>query len=124
MRHIYIAGKFGERKRLAHERDRIERLGLGKVVSTWIDCAHDAETPAENETEARRDLLEVLSANLLVIETVEPTRRGARETELGIAIGAGIEAWLIGPKRSVFHHMLPKFWSWDEVLDALAKEIE
>lgn len=122
MRSIYIAGKFGARERLRHERTRLHRLGLGRVVSTWLDLEDDALTPAQNQTEGHRDLKEVLASDLLIIDTHEPTRRGARETEFGIALGAGIEAWQVGPPISVFHYTVPHFSDWDEVLDALVKE--
>jgi hypothetical protein len=121
MKNIYIAGKFESRERLRHERARIYREGLGVVISSWLDVKTEVETPAYYYNEACRDLKEVRMSDLLILDTQEETRRGGRETELGIALGAGIEAWIVGTQRSVFHYLIPHFNSWDEVLEALWK---
>jgi len=125
VKNIYMAGAFEAKSRLAHERDRIHRLGLGKVIGTWLN-----EEPApcgglvasQAFYYAVRDREEILDSDLLILDTFDDNLRGGREVEFGIAIGRGVEAWVVGPKRNVFHEMAPQFKDWDEVLDTLAKE--
>jgi hypothetical protein len=124
MRQIYLAGKFEAQDRLRHERDRIHQLGVGKVVGTWLDeeSAPGEITAGTKYIYAVRDREEVLDSDLLILDTLDENNRGGREVEFGIALGRGIEVWVVGPKRNVFHEMAPQFESWNEVIEALARE--
>jgi hypothetical protein len=122
VRRIYLAGRFSDQKKLRVIRSRIECWRELTVISSWLDVERDAQTPAEHVREAGRDFYEVRKADLFILDTTEPTRRGGRETELGIALASGVEAWIVGPYRQVFHYALPQFDTWDEALDALVKE--
>jgi hypothetical protein len=120
---IYIAGAFKSQLRLRHERDRIHREGLGRVLSTWL-AEEGASKPSEAEAKrvAWRDLEEISNAELLILDTFDVNTRGGREVEFGAATGFGIETWIVGPYRNVFHHVVPRLESWDAVLEALWKE--
>jgi hypothetical protein len=122
MRDIYIAGKLEAQERLKHERSRIHRLGVGKVVGTWLDEESGNPTPQQKLEYADRDTAEVLLADLLILDTNDENNRGGREVEYGIALGTGIEVWVVGPKRNVFHEKAAHFLDWDDALDALVKE--
>jgi hypothetical protein len=137
---IYIAAKFSANERLRHERDRIHRLGLGTVISTWLDktdVTNDSTIPvevAEDEAlkEAQRDLFEVVCADLIIVDTEGPTRRGGRESEYGAGLALRFwknspRVWSVGPRwthgKNIFLTLVDRhFLSWDDVLDALTKE--
>lgn len=118
---IYIAGKFEAQERLKHERNRIHMLGLGKVIGTWLDEESGDPTTSQKLDYAERDLVEVSDSDLLILDTADENNRGGREVEYGAALGQGIEVWVVGPKRNVFHELAPHFLDWDDVLEALEK---
>lgn len=121
---IYIAGFFDTRERLRPIRDSLWRLGH-EVLSTWLDeVAPAAEMDEETFSRklAFRDLAEIRSADLLLVDTFDETPRGGREVEYGFALGRfqGISIWIVGPYRNVFHRLSDRhFKSWDVCLDAL-----
>ena len=105
-------------------RDRIWSLGH-EVVSTWLDEVKHPET-MDTETFykklALRDLAEIRSADLIIIDTIDETPRGGREVELGFALGRfqGIEIWVVGPMRNVFHRLADGvFDTWDDAFVSL-----
>jgi nucleoside 2-deoxyribosyltransferase len=128
---IYLAAKFDAKERIRIERDRIHALKLGHVVSCWLEEEQAAppegtqghELPASVAREyAARDLWEVWHCDLLILDTFDDNMRGGREVEFGMALAAGIEVWVVGPKRNVFHELAPHFDSWADVLEALIAE--
>lgn len=121
---IYLAGFFDTRARMRPIRDRIWALGH-EVVSTWLDEVKHPET-MDTETFykklALRDLAEIRSADLIIVDTIDETPRGGREVELGFALGRfqGIEIWTVGPMRNVFHRLADEiFDDWDTAFLAL-----
>lgn len=112
---IYLGGKFSDRAKLRGVRERIHAIEAGLVISSWLDEQVD-ESSRESGS---RDLKEALASDLVIVDTMRPTRRGGRETELGIALGAKIDAWVVGPAVSVFHHVVPRFPTWDAALAEL-----
>lgn len=133
MRRIYIAGRYEARDRLRGERNRMNVLGAGRVVGTWLDeePAQESLTPQQAYDYAVRDRKELAcDADLLILDTFDDDDRGGREVEYGIALGytlaakdhERIETWVVGPKRNIFHELAPHFETWDQVLDALMDE--
>lgn len=120
---IYIAGRFEAKERLAIERDRIHALGLGDVISTWLDEETTNEQGALAKEDAvryaRRDDWQVRAADLLILDTFDEDDRGGREVEYGIALAEGVETWVVGPRRNIFHQLAWATSSWAEVLEAL-----
>ncbi len=126
---IYIAGKFDAKDRLRIERDRICALKAGHVISLWLDeeTAAPDETRTkgtglsaeEGRTYAKRDLYEIQTADLLILDTFDDNLRGGREVEFGFALATGIPVWVVGPKRNVFHELARHFASWPDVLEQL-----
>lgn len=136
MRSIYIAGKFEAQARLRAARQRIHEARAGKVVGTWLDEEPESETTAAQRLEfATRDLKEIgCDADLLILDTFDDDPRGGREAEFGFALGLQftdkilalpghvvMDVWLVGPKRNVFHELVPHFRTWSEVVEALLK---
>jgi len=128
---IYIAGWFGAKDRLRKERDRIHALGVGAVVSTWLDeetAAPEAPgetfvigaTPEQCREYAVRDLGEVRYSDLLILDTIDVNPRGGREVEYGAAVISGLALWVVGPRRNVFHSVAHRqFNAWSGAVAAL-----
>ena len=71
---------------------------------------------------ALRDLAEIRSADLIIVDTFDVTERGGREVEFGFALGRfqGIETWIVGPMRNVFHRLADLvFDDWAQALEFL-----
>jgi hypothetical protein len=128
---IYIAGWFGAKDRLRLVRDRIHALGVGEVVSTWLDeetAAPEAvginyvvgATPEQCREYAIRDMGEVRYSDLLILDTSDVNPRGGREVEYGLALANGLAVWIVGPRRNVFHYVAQRhFATWDEAIELL-----
>jgi hypothetical protein len=135
---LYIAGWFGAKDRLKDVRDTIHELGVGKVVGTWLDeeVAAPADptvaigygsllTPREARVYALRDMVEVASADVLILDTIDVNPRGGREVEFGLALADGIAVWVVGPQRNVFHYLSHRvFPTWSEAIVALARRAD
>lgn len=127
---IYIAGMFDAQARLRIERDRIHALGVGNVISLWLDeeaaapaigaVATSTITPEQAKRYAERDMWEITTADLMILDTFDDNLRGGREVEFGIALSEGFKTWVVGPKRNVFHELGRHFGSWADVLEELA----
>jgi hypothetical protein len=120
---IYIAGKFTSQDRLRVMRDQIHAAGLGVVQSRWLDEREDLSSISAIVSAAQRDLDDVLLADLLIFDSEGETRRGGRETELGIALGRGTEVWRVGPlwcaTDNIFNLLVPYYRTWQDVIEEL-----
>lgn len=136
MRHlkIYTAARFSDRPRLRLMRDRLFELGH-ECTATWLDEVSKPETMTTeifNRKLAAKDFNEISSADVLVIDTLEPlitnaetSSGGGREVELGFALGQWHrkEIWRVGPARNVFHQLADRvFADWDACLEALSAD--
>ena len=119
---IYLATKYLAKERLLAPRDQITKLGHN-VVSRWLDEAADADTHHEMYQAAIRDLEDIRKADLLILDTFDEDYRAGREVEFGMALGLNREVWLVGPRRNIFHHLVPHFDSWPDVLDCLREDV-
>lgn len=123
---VYIAGYFNTRQRLRPIRDKIREMGY-EVLSSWLSerPQPDAEgsTLAAHERYrqfAQRDLLEIEACDLIIVDTIDVTKRGGREVEYGYAGALGKKRWIVGPTRNVFHFLCNRhFDTWPEALQAL-----
>lgn len=116
---IYIAAFFDSRPRIREEAQKLDELGHS-VVSGWIFGEPTGATYASS-TEgyltccALRDLREIRTADLLILDTLDVTARSGREVELGYALGCGVPFIVVGPRRNIFHYLAQaQFDSWDE----------
>lgn len=116
---IYIAGWFGAQSRLRSIRDLVKDAGH-EVVGTWLDEETDSSDDLKRREYAKRDLYEIGLAQLLLVDTFDPSSTGGREVELGYAMRSGIHTGIIGPKRNVFHHVTDRYFTgWDVALEWL-----
>ena len=121
---IYIAASFTSRPRLRPIRDRLWEFGH-EVTSTWLDEVAKPENMTGNEffkKLAIKDISELKSANLVIVDLLDPSTSGGRDTELGIALGsfASKQIYLVGKPTSVFHQLVDQtFENWDGCLEVL-----
>ena len=119
----YLAGAFESLERLRPIKARLNAMGH-EVISTWLEeeaLPHSGGKRAEEVISheqclayAVRDLDEIHTANLLLVDTMDQTVRGGREFEAGYARGLGLPVVVIGPRRNVFHHDVEHYETWDE----------
>lgn len=122
-RKIYIAARFDRREELGPIVSQLEAAGA-EVVSRWVKyegakLGPQELSPARRGGEsAQMDLHDLQQADLCIAFTESAgneTGRGGRHTELGIAIGIGIDLIVIGPREHVFHCLesIQQFDSWE-----------
>ena len=128
---VYIGGKLSDRLRLHEIRRQVWEAGH-EVVSTWIDEGEDHSFKFGGKKAykiAIRDLCQISSADLFIIDTMSPLTAGGgggREFEFGFAIGQFQHKiiWRVGPVNSSFHSLVDrKFKTWEEAIETL-KEIK
>ena len=116
---IYVAASFTSRERLRPIRDKLWKAGH-EVVSSWLD---EVTKPAQMTQKefykklALKDLSELKSADLAIIDLFDPSTSGGRDTELGFALGcfSSKQIYTVGPVSSVFHELVDRqFQTWDE----------
>ena len=121
---IYIGASFSSRTRLRPIRDELWKMGH-EVVSSWLDEVAKPEQMTHQEFYkklALKDLCELKSADLAVIDLFDTSTTGGRDTELGFALASfsGKQVYTVGPTKSVFHELVDKqFVEWKEVLNYL-----
>ena len=125
---VYLAARFETRHTLRPIRDALWKLGH-EVVSTWID---ETVKPAGMSQDvfwkklALKDLAEIKSADLFVLDTHVGSERGGKEVEFGFALG-GFQAkqvFIVGPIRNVFHELCDqRFDTWEDFLSYVVGEL-
>jgi len=121
---IYLSAKFLRRDDIRPFRDEIWSLGH-EVVSTWLDEVKrppDMDHATFKKKLALKDIAEVISADLLILDTFFASETGGKEVEFGVALGRFQTKllWVVGPKRNVFHELADKhFEHWAQVMEEL-----
>jgi hypothetical protein len=119
---IYLASNWDSHARMRALRLEIQACGHD-VIATWVD--EDASwgflmlSDAEKVMYAHRDLGEVCTADLVILDTLEASSSGGREIEAGFALGKK-PLWQVGPARNIFHTVATRrFPAWEPALAAL-----
>lgn len=102
---VYVAGRFTGRHRIKMEAET-SILGAN-IVSTWLN-ATEADYPYPTEQAAGyaiRDMEELASADVLIVDTLDDSNTGGREVEFGAAWASGKKCIVVGPRRNVFHYL-------------------
>ncbi|KKL23401.1 hypothetical protein LCGC14_2425710, partial [marine sediment metagenome] len=87
---VYLACRFENRAKLRPIRDELWKLDY-EVVSSWIDEVKRPEGMSQDifyKKLAMKDIAEIKSADLFVLDTEVPSERGGKEVEMGLALGA------------------------------------
>ena len=126
---VYIAGSFLSRQRLRPIRDKLWEAGI-EVVSSWLDEVAQPKNMTKPEffkKLALKDIAELKSADLVVVDVIDKSSSGGRDTELGLALGAfaSKQVYLVGPPVCVFHELVDaQYPTWEDCLRKLAPEVE
>jgi len=76
---------------------------------------------------ALKDLAEIKSADVLVLDTFVGSERGGKEVEFGFALGQFQSklVYIVGPIINVFHSLCDRqFDSWPDFIEAMRGETE
>ena len=116
---IYLASNWGSKKRMAALAEPVRQLGH-VVISSWLSDQTEAYN-IDSPRDAYADLGEITSCDLLILDTAESSVTGGREVEMGFALGRGIQVWIIGPERNIFHGIAARrYYNWVDALKDLA----
>jgi nucleoside 2-deoxyribosyltransferase len=123
---IYLASNWGSKKRISALRDQIQLLGH-TICSNWLDEDSDQNFEgidnAQRQEYACRALGEILTSDLLILDTVDASPSGGREIEMGFAVGQGVPVWVVGPERNIFHSIAARrYTTWTDVLFDLSAD--
>ena len=123
-RMCYISARFAQQPEMRTIAKRITAMGHA-VCSGWLSQrTTEPQTRAAKRRIARRDVTDVLRADLVIADfSIEA--RGGREVEWGIAIAKHIECWSVANtanQGNVFTALSREFDSWDDALAALAAQ--
>jgi hypothetical protein len=126
---VYLAAKFELKSYMRSVRDFLVNDGH-KVTSRWIDVEHESDKAHTVTDELRvgyaiMDVDDVREADVLVAFSnprSEPGIGGGRHVEFGIAVQAGKQIIVVGPKGEHIFHWLPGVEHVADV-DALAQRL-
>lgn len=99
---VYIAARTEDQARAAAVRDSLRHYGIG-CTSRWLDLL---EVPRVSTAGARVCVEDIQRADVVILLNPREAHRtgtGGRHTELGIAIGCGKPALVLGDAENVFH---------------------
>lgn len=121
---IYLASGFRRRYVLRHVAEELQQQGH-EIVSSWIwldTRPHRKEEAFEEFAQriAEQNIRELAEADALIVDAwgIAPENHGGVHTELGYALGADKQTFLVGPSGNTFHWLLQvqKFQSWEGLL--------
>jgi hypothetical protein len=124
---IYLAAKFGQKAEMKEVRAFLINDGH-EVTSQWLDVEEGVDTDAGVNRlahYAKMDVDDVLRADVLVTFSQEHKTLhsgGGRHVEFGVAVQAGKQIIVVGPKGEHIFHYLPCVEHVADV-DALAKRL-
>lgn len=93
-----------------------------EVVSSWLDEVAKPENLTQKEFYkklAMKDVSELKSADLVIVDLSDKSTSGGRDTELGLALGdfAKRQVYTVGKVSSVFHELVDKQYDdWETLL--------
>lgn len=104
---IYIAAPWVNKQQSRQVRTELEELGH-RVTSRWLDEEDSSSMPEDPEycqRVAKEDLRDIDDAHLFLILTDERPVGGGHHVELGYALAREKHIVVVGPAKSVFHHL-------------------
>lgn len=113
---IYIAARFSRRSE-AHELAKLLQAQGHEITSRWVLPNDDHVVPTgtskqaadeERRRFAEEDFEDVFNADWTISLMEQPRNdgRGGRHVEFGIALALGHRLTIIGPRETVFHHLV------------------
>lgn len=106
---VYLASNFEERFRLRLIRARLAGIGT-ETTSRWLDIAKCYPTDAQYRIDsARMDVEDINRCDLLIAEMFSINRpQHGKHFELGYALAAGKQCWVVGDDFHIFHDLVHK----------------
>lgn len=128
---LYLAGVFESKERLLPIKRELTTWGF-EITSGWL-LEPTVETYGLTAIEAvgeglathyaLRDIGNVRQSDWLIVDTLEPSPRGGREVEVGLAMAWGKPVYVVGPSRNVFHtQAVACYDSWEMAVPRLVNE--
>lgn len=128
---VFLSARYARRHELKSYRDDLAFRGF-RVASRWLDGEDEIGLAGPDRAEARRwleiNLVDLAQASVVVCFSEDPEAqppggsRGGRHVEFGMALEAGKEVLLVGPRENLLHWWLADsqvFASWAAALDRL-----
>ncbi len=110
---IYLAAQYSQRDKLKEYKVAIEKLGH-TVTSSWLNERKDPRIELNECSDrflrehAQTDAWDIRNSDMIVLFTVsplQPTKRGGRHVEFGIAYALDKQLVLCGPRENIFHYL-------------------
>lgn len=124
---VYLASNFQSQKRMMKVREALENIGV-TVCNGWLEPGVDAQdfeqlSPEQRAMYSYRDIGEIVTVDLLIMDTQEQSTSGGREVEYGMALALGKPVWIVGPTRNIFHTVARRQYDdWEQVVGDLLDE--
>lgn len=129
MAKIYIAGSFAARPRIKNEAKYL--IDSGHIVlSRWYNEDDQIEKIWDGqfggrvaEAMAMGDAYDIMEADVVIVDSLEKSTSGGRDTELGMAVmralvGRPLRVIHIGPYVNIFQNLAREHYgSWEEMLE-------
>lgn len=126
---VYLAAAYSSKELIRRRADDLRASGFD-VTAQWLNEPHAASVPftsrdpQELRRFARRDIDDIARCDVFIffsIDPEQPTKRGGRHVELGLAVAMKKRVLVVGPRENIFH-FLPEIevvTAWAEALDLL-----
>ena len=124
---VYLAAPISLKNEMQLWRRLIEESGRHPVVSRWIDIKSLSPFPYDDPRNFERfalnglmDIEDVMASDVIVCYSAHiEGRQGGRDWECGMGFNAGKGIILVGPRRIVFHALIPSERVVNTVEDAI-----
>ena len=129
MSSVYLAAAYSSKEEIRRYARDLTALGI-EVTAQWLDETHASDVtfaardPQELRDFSRRDVEDIARADVFVffsLDPEQPTKRGGRHVEFGLAIAAKKRVLVVGPRENIFH-FLPEVEvvsTWEEAVALL-----
>ena len=93
---FYLAASYTKRADMRAESKRIERETGWQCTSRWLDGTHDKKAQVEC---AREDIMDLNSADIVVLNMMHKSSLGGMWVELGVALATGKHVVVFLPSK-------------------------
>lgn len=126
---VYLAAAYSSKDDVRPHAEQLREMGFN-VTAQWLDEPHAASVPfttrdpEELRAFGRRDIDDIARSDVFLffsLDPEQPTKRGGRHVELGLALATGKRVIVVGPRENIFH-FLPEVEvvkTWDEAVELL-----
>ncbi len=120
---VYVAAPWVRKADARAAADKLRARGF-EVTSHWLDVEERTDDPTgmnrsleRLQQEAKQDIYDVMTAEVLIVLNLEKSEGKAVET--GIALAHGKQVFSVGPRSNIFQTLGHEVSSLEEVMDYL-----